>query len=161
MRFLLALTLLVVIAFGGVLASSSCVIDYRDPDGGPDADVGVTEPVDAGDAGPDGDGEIDLDCGCCNQAVLPGLPGCSGNVAFAFPGGDCKVGCNGPVAYALCEGECYTACGCELPAGFTLFDAGYLIGPADSGGSDGATDARTPEAGEGGQDTGAGDARND
>jgi hypothetical protein len=156
-RFLFALMLLLAIALGGVFASSSCVIDVRDPDGGADADVGVP---DAGDAEADAEAGIDLDCGCCNQAVLPSLPSCTGQVAFAFPAGDCKVPCSGPVAYALCEGTCYTACGCDLPAGYTLFDAGYVIGPGDAG-KDGQGD-ESPEGGEAGRDgsvdTGAGDA---
>jgi hypothetical protein len=144
-RFLLALTLVVVVAFVGTLASTSCVIDYRDPDSGTEAGEAASAP-EATMADGEADGgapEADLDCGCCNQAVLPLLPNCSGKTAFAFPAADCSVRCKGAVAYALCTGECFTACTCEVPAGYTLFDAGYFIGDgsAEETGSD-ASDAR-------------------
>lgn len=132
MRFLLALALLSTLGVIGVLASSSCVIDARTAEGGADAEAGYSEastPPDDSPSAMDGDGpEMDLDCGCCSRAILPLLPNCTGKIAFGFPAADCKVPCKGPVAYALCEGECYSACGCELPTGYTLFDAGYVIG---------------------------------
>ncbi len=132
MRFLLALALLSTLALIGVLASSSCVIDARTAEGGSDAEAGYSEagpPLEDSPSAMDGDAPyVDPDCGCCNRGVLPLLPNCTGKIAFGFPAADCKVPCKGSVAYALCEGECYSACGCELPNGYTLFDAGYVIG---------------------------------
>ena len=131
MRFLLAVTLLVTVAFLGVAASSSCVIDARQLDADIDGEAGDVELIDAGlDAGDVAD--VELDCGCCNQAVLPGLPYCTGKVAFEVPATDCKVSCSGRVRYVLCGGGCYTICGCELPEGYALFDAGFVIGEADA-----------------------------
>jgi hypothetical protein len=165
-RFLLALTLVVVVAFVGTLASTSCVIDYRDPDSGMEGgEAGPAPEATIEDGEADGSApEADLDCGCCNQAVLPLLPNCSGKMAFAFPAADCRVPCTGAVAYALCTGECFTACACEIPAGYALFDAGYFIGDGsteETGGdaSDASLDARdaSREAGQDGSvDGGAG-----
>jgi len=150
-RFLLALVFVVSVALVGlVVSSSSCVLAVRDPDSSVDGEAAAPD-VGPSDAALDADApEVDLDCGCCNQAVLPLLPSCSAKMAFEFPSADCKVvACKGPVAYALCTGECYTSCGCELPADFTLVDAGYLLGEAGSEPQEGATEDahKIPEAG--------------
>jgi hypothetical protein len=140
-RFLLALTLLVAVAFLGVAASSSCVIDARQLDADIDGEAGDVEVVDAGF---DGDvADVELDCGCCNQAVLPSLTYCTGKVGFEVYAKDCKVSCSGPVRYVLCGGGCFTVCACELPAGYTLLDAGIVLGEADAENSSDASQLET------------------
>jgi hypothetical protein len=164
-RFLVALALVLTLGVIGilVLASSSCVIDARNPDAAMDGEAEAADVIAPSDMAVDADApDVDLDCGCCVHAILPLLPNCTGKVAFEIPATDCNVPCSGSVKYALCEGECFTACGCELPAGYTLFDAGYLLGEAGEP-ADVATDvSKSHEAGrDGTSDTGgeAGDAR--
>lgn len=133
MRFLVALALVLAVAVVGILilASSSCVIDARNPDASMDGEAEAADVVVPIDATVDADApDVDLDCGCCVHAILPLLPNCSGKVAFELPATDCPVPCKASVAYALCQGECFTACSCELPSDYTLFDAGYLLGEA-------------------------------
>jgi len=134
-RFLVALALVLTVGVFGILflASSSCVIDARNPDSAMDGEAAFEADVVVAvtDAGVDADApDVDLDCGCCVHAILPLLPNCTGKVAFELPATDCNVPCKASVAYALCQDECFTACACELPADYTLFDAGYLLGDA-------------------------------
>jgi len=131
-RFLVPVGFLALLAVLGVTASSSCVLATRDlPDGGIDADTAAPPPVE--EAAPD----ADTDCGCCTRAITPGLPFCSGKVAFAIPAGDClQQTCTNGEAYALCEETCYTACACALPEGYSLEPGGFFVeGGAAVGGA--------------------------
>jgi hypothetical protein len=151
-RFLVVVGLLALLAFLGVLASSSCILATRDlPDGsaaGPPPSATATEP------------EADIDCGCCARAVLPLLPSCSGKEAFAIPAGDCPKPCTGALAYVLCEGTCYSACACAVPEQYSLIDGGFILGEA--GGDEAPGEAsgeigdagRAEDAGDSGKDTG-------
>jgi hypothetical protein len=141
-RVLVVFGLLALFACIGFVASSSCVLATRDlPDGG---DAGTATPppstTDAADA--------NFDCGCCERAVLPFLPTCSGRMAFAIPEGDCPKACTDSVAYVLCEGTCYSACECALPDGYSLVDGGFSVG---DGGPDDAPEEAARKAGDAGK----------
>jgi hypothetical protein len=98
-------------------APESCVLAERDPDSS--ADEGVPAPPVEADAT-----DVFGGCTCCGKTILPLLPDCSGDIAFAMSAGDCPKDCTGSTAYALCEGVCYSDCACDLPEGFTLVDGG-------------------------------------
>ncbi len=119
MRFVGPLVFFVLSAFVtlSLLATpESCVLAERDPDGGDEMAPPPPAEPDAGD--------VFGECACCGKTILPLLPDCSGDVAFAMPAGDCSKDCKGSTSYALCEGVCYSDCACDLPRGFTLVDGG-------------------------------------
>jgi hypothetical protein len=153
-RFLLALLLVAAVAFVGLFAETSCVIDYRDLDGSTDGSPEGGQSV-LGEGGFEADApETDLDFGCCSRVIVPTLPTCTGMTAIEVPAKDCSAfACNGQVAYVLCQDDCYSACACDLPAGFTLVDGGGPLPPGDGGSADGDADASETEAG---PETGAG-----
>jgi hypothetical protein len=118
LRFIGVFLVLVVSAFFTLIviaAPESCVLAERDPDGGADA---VAQPP------PTSVADVLGGCTCCGNTILPLLPDCSGNVAFAVAAGDCPKDCDESTAYVLCQGVCYSDCACDLPEGFSLLDGG-------------------------------------
>jgi hypothetical protein len=156
LRFFAPFTFLAFLAFLGLMSAFSCELASRDlPDSGTDAEAAAAPPP--ADAG----AEIDTDCGCCAQTVVPLLPSCSGRVAIRIYSENSRCPpCDRPAAYALCQGGCYTECSCSLPAGYELEDGGILIEDAsaqdqfvnDSGAQDEGGDARktATDSGDGG-----------